>query len=160
MWNSAIKICEGFLVFWRFIYTMFLGLGDSKLEEWWNEGSCYLHNCLFSSVSWWEEFLNMILYVFGTSKNHQHVKREAFLALIVHRLLCFGACYLLQFNFLVTAVWPIFCLIFWTISVAFKLSKRKTDDNLQILHTILYGKKAKVINQYSFLVYLFWLDIH
>ncbi|KAI3435266.1 DEK_C domain-containing protein [Psidium guajava] len=29
-------------------------------------------------------------------------------------------------------------------NVAFKLSKRKPDDNLQILHTILFGKKAKV----------------
>lgn len=28
--------------------------------------------------------------------------------------------------------------------VAFKLSKRKPDDNLQILHTLLYGKKSKV----------------
>ncbi|GLT69220.1 hypothetical protein SLA2020_413890 [Shorea laevis] len=28
-------------------------------------------------------------------------------------------------------------------NVAFKLSKRKTDDNLQILHTILFGRKAK-----------------
>ncbi|KAJ7945671.1 Protein DEK [Quillaja saponaria] len=28
-------------------------------------------------------------------------------------------------------------------NVAFKLSKRKLDDNLQILHTILFGKKAK-----------------
>ncbi|KAL3716695.1 hypothetical protein ACJRO7_008307 [Eucalyptus globulus] len=29
-------------------------------------------------------------------------------------------------------------------NVAFKLSKRKPDDNLQILHAILFGKKAKV----------------
>ncbi|XP_030542284.1 DEK domain-containing chromatin-associated protein 1-like isoform X5 [Rhodamnia argentea] len=29
-------------------------------------------------------------------------------------------------------------------NVAFKLSKRKPDDNLQILHSILFGKKAKV----------------
>ncbi|XP_071722697.1 DEK domain-containing chromatin-associated protein 1-like [Rutidosis leptorrhynchoides] len=29
-------------------------------------------------------------------------------------------------------------------NVAFKLSKRKPDDNLQMLHTILFGKKAKV----------------
>lgn len=29
-------------------------------------------------------------------------------------------------------------------NVSFKLSKRKPDDNLQILHTILFGKKAKV----------------
>lgn len=28
--------------------------------------------------------------------------------------------------------------------MAFKLSKRKPDDNLQLLHTILFGKKAKV----------------
>ncbi|KAG7023050.1 Protein DEK [Cucurbita argyrosperma subsp. argyrosperma] len=28
-------------------------------------------------------------------------------------------------------------------NVAFKLSKRKADDNLQLLHTILFGKKAK-----------------
>ncbi|XP_050375950.1 DEK domain-containing chromatin-associated protein 1-like [Argentina anserina] len=28
-------------------------------------------------------------------------------------------------------------------NVAFKLSKRKPDDNLQLLHTILFGKKAK-----------------
>ncbi|XP_056684267.1 DEK domain-containing chromatin-associated protein 2-like [Spinacia oleracea] len=31
-------------------------------------------------------------------------------------------------------------------NVAYKLSKRKPDDNLQLLHTILYGKKAKVHN--------------
>lgn len=30
-------------------------------------------------------------------------------------------------------------------SVAYKLSKRKPDDNLQMLHNILYGKKSKVI---------------
>nr|GLL36013.1 protein DEK-like isoform X2 [Ipomoea trifida] len=30
--------------------------------------------------------------------------------------------------------------------VAYKLSKRKPDDNLQILHSILYGKKTKVHN--------------
>ncbi|XP_011083610.1 uncharacterized protein LOC105166081 [Sesamum indicum] len=29
-------------------------------------------------------------------------------------------------------------------NVAFKLSKRKADENLQLLHTILFGKKAKV----------------
>ncbi|XP_030477177.2 DEK domain-containing chromatin-associated protein 1-like isoform X1 [Syzygium oleosum] len=29
-------------------------------------------------------------------------------------------------------------------NVAFKLSKRKPDDNLQILHAVLFGKKAKV----------------
>ncbi|TQE08862.1 hypothetical protein C1H46_005476 [Malus baccata] len=28
-------------------------------------------------------------------------------------------------------------------NVAFKMSKRKADDNLQLLHTILFGKKAK-----------------
>ncbi|KAB5532172.1 hypothetical protein DKX38_018842 [Salix brachista] len=31
-------------------------------------------------------------------------------------------------------------------SVAFKLSKRKPDDNLQMLHLILYGKKGKIHN--------------
>ncbi|GMH31495.1 hypothetical protein Nepgr_033338 [Nepenthes gracilis] len=31
-------------------------------------------------------------------------------------------------------------------NVAFKLSKRKPDDNLQLLHTILFGKKAKAYN--------------
>ncbi|GAB2289370.1 hypothetical protein Dimus_023677 [Dionaea muscipula] len=31
-------------------------------------------------------------------------------------------------------------------NVAFKLSKRKADDNLQLFHTILFGKKAKVHN--------------
>uniref|UniRef100_A0A2P2LBG3 Protein DEK isoform X1 n=1 Tax=Rhizophora mucronata TaxID=61149 RepID=A0A2P2LBG3_RHIMU len=31
-------------------------------------------------------------------------------------------------------------------NVAFKLSKRKLDDNLQMLHTILFGKKAKAHN--------------
>ncbi|CAH9119537.1 unnamed protein product [Cuscuta epithymum] len=31
-------------------------------------------------------------------------------------------------------------------NVAYKLSKRKPDENLQILHTILYGKKAKARN--------------
>ncbi|PQQ17219.1 glutamic acid-rich protein isoform X1 [Prunus yedoensis var. nudiflora] len=31
-------------------------------------------------------------------------------------------------------------------NVAFKLSKRKIDDNLQLLHTILFGKKAKAHN--------------
>ncbi|KAG6753254.1 hypothetical protein POTOM_043304 [Populus tomentosa] len=31
-------------------------------------------------------------------------------------------------------------------SVAFKLSKRKPDDNLQILHSILFGKKGKAHN--------------
>ncbi|KAF2302680.1 hypothetical protein GH714_000733 [Hevea brasiliensis] len=31
-------------------------------------------------------------------------------------------------------------------NVAFKLSKRKPDDNLQMLHTILFGKKAKAHN--------------
>ncbi|GAB4845761.1 hypothetical protein Ancab_039168 [Ancistrocladus abbreviatus] len=31
-------------------------------------------------------------------------------------------------------------------NVAFKLSKRKPDDNLQLLHTILFGKKAKAHN--------------
>ena len=30
-------------------------------------------------------------------------------------------------------------------SVAHNLSKRKADDNLMLLHTILYGKKAKVV---------------
>jgi hypothetical protein len=30
-------------------------------------------------------------------------------------------------------------------SVAFKLSKRKPDDNLQMLHMILFGKKGKVL---------------
>ncbi|KAG6401878.1 hypothetical protein SASPL_138746 [Salvia splendens] len=30
--------------------------------------------------------------------------------------------------------------------MAFKLSKRKADENLHLLHTILYGKKAKVHN--------------
>ncbi|KAK8553172.1 hypothetical protein V6N13_089386 [Hibiscus sabdariffa] len=30
-------------------------------------------------------------------------------------------------------------------NVAFKLSKRKFDDNLQMLHMILFGKKAKAI---------------
>ncbi|XP_073018161.1 DEK domain-containing chromatin-associated protein 1-like isoform X1 [Primulina eburnea] len=30
-------------------------------------------------------------------------------------------------------------------NVAFKLSKRKGDENLQLLHTILFGKKAKVL---------------
>jgi hypothetical protein len=47
-----------------------------------------------------------------------------------------------------------------TVSVAFKLSKRKTDDSLQILHTILFGRKAKVTNEYGFLVWLFWFVIH
>ena len=37
-----------------------------------------------------------------------------------------------------------------TILVAFKLSKRKADDNLQLLHTILFGKKAKVMKIYIF----------
>jgi hypothetical protein len=41
-----------------------------------------------------------------------------------------------------------------------KLSKRKTDDSLQILHTILFGRKAKVTNRYGFLVWLFWFVIH
>ncbi|KAJ6672206.1 hypothetical protein OIU85_013543 [Salix viminalis] len=31
-------------------------------------------------------------------------------------------------------------------NVAFKLSKRKPDDNLQMLHLILYGKKGKIHN--------------
>lgn len=31
-------------------------------------------------------------------------------------------------------------------NVAFKLSKRKPDDNLQVLHSILFGKKAKAHN--------------
>ncbi|XP_057517235.1 DEK domain-containing chromatin-associated protein 1-like isoform X2 [Amaranthus tricolor] len=31
-------------------------------------------------------------------------------------------------------------------NVAYKLSKRKPDDNLQMLHTILFGKKAKAHN--------------
>ncbi|KAL0292468.1 UNVERIFIED_CONTAM: hypothetical protein Scaly_2590100 [Sesamum calycinum] len=31
-------------------------------------------------------------------------------------------------------------------NVAFKLSKRKADENLQLLHTILFGKKTKVHN--------------
>ncbi|KAH6799215.1 hypothetical protein C2S51_035699 [Perilla frutescens var. frutescens] len=31
-------------------------------------------------------------------------------------------------------------------NVAFKLSKRKADENLHLLHTILFGKKAKVHN--------------
>ncbi|KAK8519361.1 hypothetical protein V6N12_025401 [Hibiscus sabdariffa] len=30
-------------------------------------------------------------------------------------------------------------------NVAFKLSKRKFDDNLQMLHMILFGRKAKAI---------------
>ncbi|XP_023007516.1 protein DEK-like isoform X2 [Cucurbita maxima] len=46
-------------------------------------------------------------------------------------------------------------------NVAFKLSKRKADDNLQLLHTILFGKKAKAqtlkrnISQFSGYV---WID--
>lgn len=39
--------------------------------------------------------------------------------------------------------------------MAFKLSKRKADDNLQLLHTILFGKKAKVIQLFLILVWLF-----
>nr|GMD00029.1 protein DEK-like [Ipomoea batatas] len=31
-------------------------------------------------------------------------------------------------------------------NMAYKLSKRKPDENLQILHTILYGKKTKAYN--------------
>lgn len=48
--------------------------------------------------------------------------------------------------------------------VAFKLSKRKPDDNLQILHTILYGKKSKVtfylgaFHTSSFLLSLGWFE--
>lgn len=47
-----------------------------------------------------------------------------------------------------SVIFPIYILsylIMKTILVAFKLSKRKADDNLQLLHTILFGKKAKVI---------------
>lgn len=32
-----------------------------------------------------------------------------------------------------------------TVSVAFKLSKRKPDDNLHMLHSLLFGKKTKVM---------------
>lgn len=35
-------------------------------------------------------------------------------------------------------------LISLTIPVVFKLSKRKVDENLQALHTILFGRKSNV----------------
>ena len=35
-------------------------------------------------------------------------------------------------------------LILFTVSVAYKLSKKKADSNLQMLHTILFGKKSNV----------------
>ena len=38
----------------------------------------------------------------------------------------------------------IFCTMFF-VSVAYKLSKRKPDDAIKLLHTILYGRRAKVI---------------
>ncbi|XP_030542281.1 DEK domain-containing chromatin-associated protein 1-like isoform X2 [Rhodamnia argentea] len=43
-------------------------------------------------------------------------------------------------------------------NVAFKLSKRKPDDNLQILHSILFGKKAKQSKLSSKFLKLFFQD--
>jgi len=42
----------------------------------------------------------------------------------------------------------------WTVSVAFKLSKRKPDDNLHMLHTLLFGKKGKVMYLILFVLFL------
>lgn len=39
------------------------------------------------------------------------------------------------------------------VPVAFKLSKRKADANLHLLHTILFGKKAKVLFKLFFLLF-------
>ena len=35
-------------------------------------------------------------------------------------------------------------IIFLNVSVFYKLSKRKTDENIKLLHSLLFGKKAKV----------------
>lgn len=49
------------------------------------------------------------------------------------------------------------CLFFFTVSVAYKLSKRKPDDNLQLLHMILFGKKAKVfVDVFYGTFFFFW----
>lgn len=84
-------------------------------------------------VERWKKYIALV-FVFG----------EKYIALVMCEFTKQTKCYLLLLKFLVTAAWPIFCLILWTVSVAFKLSKRKIDDNLQLLHTILFGKKAKV----------------
>jgi hypothetical protein len=36
------------------------------------------------------------------------------------------------------------CILVRVIPVSFKLSKRKVDENLQSLHTVLYGRKSNV----------------
>lgn len=36
------------------------------------------------------------------------------------------------------------CILVRAIPVSFKLSKRKVDENLQSLHTVLYGRKSNV----------------
>lgn len=98
--------------FFGVLYTMFLGLGDWKLEneeEWLIQVRCCLHCCLLPSGSWWKGL--KFFFFFDTSENHLHVKKETFFISYCPQILCFGACYSLQFNFLVTAAWPIFCLI-------------------------------------------------
>jgi hypothetical protein len=56
-------------------------------------------------------FFCLISYGSDISKNFLHVERKRLSAIVVHRLLCFGACNLLLFNFFVTEAWPFFCLI-------------------------------------------------
>jgi len=45
-------------------------------------------------------------------------------------------------------------LMLYKLSVAFKLSKRKPDDNLHMLHTLLFGKKTKVMFLRLFVLFL------
>lgn len=83
--------------FFGVLYTMFLGLGDWKLEneeEWLIQVRCCLHCCLLPSGSWWK---GLKFFFFLT---HLRIicmsRRKHFSSLIVHRYFVLG--HVIHFN--------------------------------------------------------------
>jgi hypothetical protein len=44
-------------------------------------------------------------------------------------------------------------------SVSFKLSRRKTDDTFKLLHTILFGRRGKVIHILKTFVFILFIHL-
>ncbi|KAL0380239.1 UNVERIFIED_CONTAM: hypothetical protein Sangu_0088200 [Sesamum angustifolium] len=69
------------------------------------------------------------------------------LELVVLLYFCYSYCALINgYLFVEVIMFYLTGRRFERLFVAFKLSKRKADENLQLLHTILFGKKTKVHN--------------
>jgi uncharacterized membrane protein len=105
----------------------------------------YICVCVFY-LSWnsWYIFLSNVITFFSCLHKNLCLINGSILQLFLPLILNFTSDffsfnYVLFHNLKVTI-----CTFIHSIPVSFKLSKRKIDENLQSLHTLMYGKKSNV----------------